>query len=227
LIVMLVAANTLDLRVARDEIPTRDKVGIAIAAVATAALAWGIGVSLIRVYRAKAPGATVPILHEVMRSTLQISAMVFAILIGASVFSLVFRGLGGDEMVHKALSALPGGAVGAVTVVMLVMFILGFFIDFIEIVFVVVPVVAPALLLMDINPIWLGVLMGVNLQTSFLTPPFGFALFYLRGVAPPQVTTGHIYRGIVPFVAIQLFALVLLAMFPALATWLPQAIFSK
>jgi TRAP-type mannitol/chloroaromatic compound transport system permease large subunit len=224
---MLIAANTLDLRVARDEIPARDMVGIAVVAVATAGLAWGIGVSLVRVYRTKAPGANVPILHEVMRSTLQISAMVFVILIGASVFSLVFRGLGGDEMVHKALSALPGGAVGAVTVVMLVMFILGFFIDFIEIVFVVVPVVAPALLLMDINPIWLGVLMGVNLQTSFLTPPFGFALFYLRGVAPPQVTTGHIYRGIVPFVAIQLFALVLLAMFPALATWLPQAIFSK
>jgi tripartite ATP-independent transporter DctM subunit len=165
------------------------------------------------------------VLREVMRATTRISSMVFVILLGASVFSLVFRGLGGEQIVHDALTAMPGGAFGAMFVVMAVMFVLGCFLDFVEIVFVVVPIVGPVLLMMDLNPVWLGVMMAVNLQTSFLTPPFGFALFYLRGVAPETVRTADIYRGIVPFVILQLFGLVLLAMFPQLVTWLPSVIF--
>ena len=165
------------------------------------------------------------VLQDVMRRTTQITSMVFLILLGASVFSLVFRGLGGDRMVEDALRGLPGGSFGAMLVVMAVMFGLGFFLDFIEIVFVVVPIVGPVLLAMGLDPVWLGVMMAVNLQTSFLTPPFGFALFYLRGVAPPSVTTLDIYRGIVPFVLIQLLGLTLVALFPALATWLPGVMF--
>ena len=167
----------------------------------------------------------VPRLQEIMQSTLKISSMVFLILIGASIFSLVFRGFGGDDGVRAILEALPGGVIGAVVVVMLVMFLLGFVLDFIEITFVVVPIVGPVLLAMGLDPVWLGIMIAINLQTSFLTPPFGFALFYLRGVAPPEVKTAHIYRGVIPFVAIQLFALVLLALFPELVTWLPGRIY--
>ena len=164
-------------------------------------------------------------LREIMRSTLRISSMVFMILIGASVFSLVFRGFGGDDAVHGLLQSLPGGVIGAVLVVMLVMFLLGFVLDFIEITFVVVPIVGPVLLSMGLDPVWLGIMIAINLQTSFLTPPFGFALFYLRGVAPAEVTTAQIYRGVMPFVAIQLFALLVLALVPELATWLPNKIY--
>ena len=166
-------------------------------------------------------------LQEIMQSTLRISSMVFMILIGASIFSLVFRGYGGDDGVRAVLEALPGGIVGAVLVVMLVMFLLGFVLDFIEITFVVVPIVGPVLLAMGLDPVWLGIMIAINLQTSFLTPPFGFALFYLRGVAPPTVTTAQIYRGAIPFVAIQLLALVLLAVFPELVTWLPGKIYGS
>ncbi len=168
-----------------------------------------------------------PRLKEIMRSTLSISSMVFLILIGASVFSLVFRGYDGDEGVRAVLEALPGGVIGAVIVVMLVMFLLGFVLDFIEITFVVVPIVGPVLLAMGLDPVWLGIMIAINLQTSFLTPPFGFALFYLRGVAPPEVQTTDIYRGVIPFVAIQLFALMLLAVFPELVTWLPIRIYGS
>jgi tripartite ATP-independent transporter DctM subunit len=164
-------------------------------------------------------------LREIMRGTLRISSMVFMILIGASVFSLVFRGYGGDDGVHAILDALPGGVVAAVIVVMLVMFLLGFVLDFIEITFVVVPIVGPVLLSMGLDPVWLGIMIAINLQTSFLTPPFGFALFYLRGVAPPEVTTGQIYRGVIPFVGIQIFALLILAAFPDLVTWLPDKLY--
>ncbi len=166
-------------------------------------------------------------LQEIMRSTLRISSMVFMILIGASVFSLVFRGYGGDDGVRAILEALPGGVIGAVLVVMLVMFLLGFVLDFIEITFVVVPIVGPVLLAMGLDPVWLGIMIAINLQTSFLTPPFGFALFYLRGVAPPSVTTAQIYRGAIPFVAIQVLALLLLAVFPQLVTWLPGQIYGQ
>ena len=166
-------------------------------------------------------------LRDIMQATLKISSMVFLILIGASLFSLVFRGFGGDDGVHAVLGSLPGGVAGAVILVMLVMFLLGFVLDFIEITFVVVPIVGPVLLAMGLDPVWLGVMIAINLQTSFLTPPFGFALFYLRGVAPPSVTTQQIYRGVIPFVAIQLGALLLLALFPELVTWLPGKIYGN
>jgi TRAP-type mannitol/chloroaromatic compound transport system permease large subunit len=152
---------------------------------------------------------------------------VFMILIGASVFSLVFRGLGGDTLVHEALTDLPGGRNGALVLVMLALFLLGFIIDFIEITYIVVPIVAPALLAMGIDPVWLGVMIAINLQTSFLTPPFGFALFYLRGVAPAAVSTADIYRGVLPFVLLQLLMLLVLAMWPALATWLPAVVYAN
>jgi tripartite ATP-independent transporter DctM subunit len=164
-------------------------------------------------------------LREVMQSTVRVSSMVFLILIGASLFSLVFRGYGGDALVRDMLTSLPGGVIGAMLAVMLFMFVLGFVLDFIEITFVVVPIVGPILLAMGIDPVWLGVMIAVNLQTSFLTPPFGFALFYLRGVAPASVTTGDIYRGAIPFVALQVLMLLVLAAVPALATWLPEVVY--
>ncbi len=166
-------------------------------------------------------------LVEVMRSTVRVSSMVFLILIGASLFSLVFRGYGGDRLVQDLLLSLPGGVIGAMFIVMLLMFLLGFVLDFIEITFVVVPIVGPILLAMGVDPVWLGVMIAINLQTSFLTPPFGFALFYLRGVAPESVETSAIYRGAIPFVAIQLAALMLLAIFPQLATWLPDVVYGR
>ncbi len=165
------------------------------------------------------------ILRDVMRSTAQISCMVFVILLGASIFSLTFRAYGGDDLVHQLLNSIPGGAFGAMLAVMALMFVMGFFLDFIEIIFVVVPIVGPVLLGMEINPIWFGVMIAINLQTSFLTPPFGFALFYLRGVAPESVTTIDIYRGVIPFVLIQLIALCIVAYWTELATWLPGKIF--
>lgn len=167
------------------------------------------------------------ILQEVMQSTTRITAMVFLIFIGASLFSLVFRGYGGDEMVKALFTDLPGGVFGAMLLVMGVMFLLGFILDFIEITFVVVPIVAPILLTMGLDPVWLGVMIAINLQTSFLTPPFGFALFYLRGVAPAEVTTLQIYRGVAPFILIQLIALATLALWPELATWLPGVLNGK
>jgi tripartite ATP-independent transporter DctM subunit len=169
---------------------------------------------------------TVARLREVTQSTAQVSSMVFMILLGASMFSLVFNAYGGDRLVQDLLHGLPGGVVGAVAAVMLVMFVLGFIIDFIEIIFIVVPIVAPVLLSMGVDPVWLGIMMAVNLQTSFLTPPFGFALFYLRGVArPEQLSTAQIYRGVVPFIGLQVLMLVILALWPQLATWLPKVVY--
>ena len=162
---------------------------------------------------------------EVMQGTAKLTSMVFLILIGASVFSLVFRGYEGDELVQSFLLSVPGGVAGVLIVVMLAMFLLGFVLDFIEITFVVVPIVAPAILALGVDPIWLGIMIAVNLQTSFLTPPFGFALFYLRGVAPPEVATKSIYKGVLPFVCIQLLMLLLLALFPELVTWLPEQLY--
>lgn len=164
---------------------------------------------------------------EVIRNTTQITSMVFLILIGAALFSLVFRGFEGDELITELLSDLPGGKTGAIFTVMLVMFLLGFVLDFIEITFVIVPIVGPVLLAMGVDPIWLGIMIALNLQTSFLTPPFGFALFYLRGVAPAEITTGQIYKGVMPFIMIQLSMLALLAYWPKLATWLPSIIYSE
>ena len=160
-------------------------------------------------------------LADVSRTTMHITCMVFVILIGATIFSLVFRGFGGDDLVARWLAAAPGGKWGALALVMIVMFFLGFFLDFIEITFVVVPLVAPPLLAAGMDPVWLGVLMALNLQTSFLTPPFGFALFYLRGVAPPEVTTTALYRGVIPFIAIQFIVILMVVLWPELATSLP------
>ena len=164
-------------------------------------------------------------LAAVAKSTTQVTCMVFLILIGASIFSLVFRGFGGEEMIHELFTSLPGGVFTAMLVVMLVMFLLGFILDFIEITFVIVPMVGPVLLAMGVDPVWLGIMIAVNLQTSFLTPPFGFALFYLRGVAPPEVATSDIYKGVAPFVLIQLALLCALAVWPELATWLPEKVY--
>lgn len=164
-------------------------------------------------------------LRETCAASMSTTAMVFFILIGASIFSLVFRGFGGDEIVQSAFNNMPGGMWGALAIVMLVIFLLGFILDFIEITFVVVPIVGPALMAMGVDPIWLGVLIAVNLQTSFLTPPFGFALFYLRGVAPSSVATTEIYAGVVPFIVLQLLLLGMLLVWPTLATWLPQMIY--
>ncbi|NVK22000.1 MAG: TRAP transporter large permease subunit [Kangiellaceae bacterium] len=163
-------------------------------------------------------------LVDVMQSTVKTTSMVFLILIGASIFSLVFRMYGGDEIIREFFTGLPGGLFTALLIIMLVMFLLGFILDFIEITFVVVPIVGPVLLMMGADPIWLGILIAINLQTSFLTPPFGFALFYLRGVAPPEVKTAHIYRGVIPFIVIQVIVLAMIAAWPSLATWLPQSI---
>ena len=169
---------------------------------------------------------SVATLRAVVYQSARVSSMVFMILIGASLFSLVFRGYGGDEYVQSLLTNLPGGQAGALLIVMLVLFLLGFILDFIEITYVVIPIVGPVLLAMGIDPVWLGVMIAINLQTSFLTPPFGFSLFYLRGVAPPEIATSSIYRGVIPFIVIQVLMLGLLAMWPELATWLPSIIYS-
>jgi tripartite ATP-independent transporter DctM subunit len=166
------------------------------------------------------------LLIPVMARTTQITSMIFVILIGATVFSLVFRGLGGDVLVEHALNKLPGGVAGATLVVMVAIFVLGFVMDAFEIIFVVVPIVAPVLLQMPgVNPVWLGVMMAVNLQTSYMHPPLGPTLFYLRGVAPPEITTRHIYVGVIPFVLIQLVMLLALWFAPGLATWLPHRLY--
>lgn len=161
-------------------------------------------------------------LQEVVRSTTRVSCMVFMILIGAALFSLVFRGFEGDALIHELLGDLDGGKYHALFIVMLAMFLLGFVLDFIEITFVIVPIVGPVLLTMGIDPVWLGILIAINLQTSFLTPPFGFALFYLRGVAPATIKTTQIYQGVMPFIAIQIIVMAMIAYWPILATWLPS-----
>ena len=197
----------------------RAGIGFALALAIMAALALGLVLALRTVWRAGYLAAT-------MTKTTQMTAMIFTILIGATLFSLVFRGLGGDEMVHRALANLPGGAAGAILVVMLAMFLLGFVMDAFEIIFVVVPIVAPPLLQLEgVNPIWLGIMMAVNLQTSYMHPPLGPTLFFLRGVAPPEVTTRHIYVGIIPFVLIQLAMLLVLWFVPGLATALPRMLY--
>ncbi|MFT7057868.1 MAG: tripartite ATP-independent transporter DctM subunit [Pseudorhodobacter sp.] len=165
------------------------------------------------------------ILHDALTSTLTMTAMIFATILSAGFFSLVFIGLGGEERVAHLLSNLPGGANGALLFVMLVVFVMGFFLDFVEISVIVLPLVAPTLIIMGHDPIWLGVLLAINLQTSFLTPPFGFSLFYLRAAAPKEITTGHIYAGVVPFIGLQAIGISLVWALPSLATWLPSVIF--
>lgn len=229
-VLLLVISANFDLRMQRNVIPTADWVAILAAIALFAIMFIGIAQAVYRVWKHRIASGQ-RILSEVMRTTMEISSMVFIILVGAAMFSLIFRALGGDDVIHELLKGMPGGAVGAMLVVMLMMFLLGFFLDFLEIVFIVVPIVAPVLLQMQINgelmnPVWLGVMMAINLQTSFLTPPFGFALFYLRGVAPPEIKTTDIYMGIIPFVFIQVLMLVVLWFWQDLATWLPTVIFS-
>lgn len=196
---------------------------IGIATPTEAAAVGAMGATLIGLLKGK---LSIVILNEVTIQTLKVTSMVFMILIGATIFSLVFRGYGGDELVHSLFLDMPGGEIGALLVVMLVIFLLGFILDFIEITFVVVPIVAPILLALGFDPIWLGIMIAINLQTSFLTPPFGFALFYLRGVAPRNITTITLYRGVIPFIIIQLAVLIILAIWPSLATWLPAQIYN-
>ena len=218
LIAVLILTGSLDLRLGRESVTSAEQFGIYAAMACSILLGLGILDALRRTHQTGT-------LREVMQQTAKISAMVFGIVIGAQLFSLVFRGLGGDDIVHEFLTSLPGGAFGAMLVVMLIMFIMGFFLDFIEITFVVVPIVAPILLLMDINPVWLGIMIAVNLQTSFLTPPFGFALFYLRGVAPPSVSTMQIYAGVIPFVGLQVLMLAILWVWPEITLWLPRLVY--
>ena len=199
--------------------------GSILVGVATPTEAAGVGAMGALLLAAMRRQLTMGNLLDVMRSTAKVSSMVFVILIGAQLFSLVFRGFQGDEIVAEFLHGLPGGVFSAMLLTMALMFVLGFFLDFIEIVFVVVPIVGPALLMNDISPVWFAIMIAVNIQTSFLTPPFGFALFYLRGVAPPEVKTTDIYRGVIPFVIMQLAMLGILATFPIMATWLPKVVY--
>ena len=192
---------------------------------ATPTEAAGVGAAGALILGAAYRALSVDVLREIALSTLKTTSMVFLILVGASVFSLVFRGYGGDELVQGVFADMPGGAWGAMAIVMVTIFLLGFVLDFIEITYVVVPIVGPVLLSMGIDPIWLGVMIAVNLQTSFLTPPFGFSLFYLRGVTPPEVQTVDIYRGVVPFIVAQICMLLLLVAAPQLATWLPGVLY--
>ena len=209
-----VLVNTADLRLARPDLPVLDVIAIFVAGSLSAILFVALGAATFIVAKARQ-------LQPAFNTGVQITSMVFVILIGASLFALVFRALGGDHYVEMLLTSLPGGLWGALFITMAVMFILGFFLDFIEIVFVVVPLVAPPLIIMGADPIWIAILMALNLQTSFLTPPFGFALFYLRGAAPEAVKTLDIWSGAIPFILLQLLIIVLVAFLPELATHLP------
>ena len=199
--------------------------GSILAGIATATESAAVGAVGAGILAAANRRFNLAILQEVMRSTLQVSCLVFVILMGASVFSLVFRGLGGEKVVEDVLGALPGGQIGAILAVMALMFFLGFFLDTFEIIFIMVPITAPVLIKMGVDPLWLGVVIGVNLQTSFLTPPFGFALFYLRGVGGRLVSTLQIYRGAIPFVGVQVLAMVIIWFLPQIATWLPDQVY--
>lgn len=187
-----------------------------------AASVGAVGATLLAALRWR---LSLTVFTEVARRTAVVTSMIFIILFGASVFAIVFRQMGGDNLVREFLTSMPGGAMGAMITVMIIMFVLGFILDTFEIIFIVLPITAPTLLLLGVDPVWLGVMIGVNLQTSFLTPPFGFSLFYLRGVAPNSVTTGMIYKGAVPFVILQIVAIALLFIFPGLVLWLPSVLF--
>ena len=164
-------------------------------------------------------------LKETSIGTVKLSSFVFVILIGASMFSLVFRGFGGDEMIEHFLGNLPGGLYAALILIMIVIFLLGFFLDYIEIIFVIVPLVGPILIANGADPLWLGILISLNLQTSFLTPPFGFSLFFLRGVAPDSIQTRNMYKGVIPFIGVQILAILIVGFYPEIATWLPNKMF--
>jgi tripartite ATP-independent transporter DctM subunit len=199
--------------------------GSILAGIATPTEAAGVGALGGLILAISKSSLTKKNLTEAVETTTEITAMVFMILLGSSIFSLVFRGFGGDDLITSVFMDLPGGVFTAVLMVMIIIFLLGFILDFIQITLVVVPIVGPALLTLGVDPIWLGIMIAINLQTSFLTPPFGFALFYLRGVAPDSLPTEAIYRGVIPFILIQLVVLICLAIFPSLVTALPNAIY--
>ncbi len=222
LIAMIVISQVLDVRITKTSYDLSDWVGISLCIFLASFLSYGVIISI----RATISSG---VMKSVVNSTMEVTALIFVIFFGAAVFSLVFRGFGGEEAVHRILTSVPGGAAGAMIVVMLVMFFLGFILDFIEIIFIVVPIVSIILFKMDVepfsNPVWLGIMFGLNLQTSFLTPPFGFALFYLKGAAPADFKTTDIYIGVAPFIGLQILLLLFLWFFPELATWLPKVVF--
>jgi len=231
-IIVVYFVLNFDLRLAKSTITSGDKINIAIVSLGLIAFTWGSAVSLWRIWLSKTADEP-SVLTSILRASLHMSVMVFAIYIGAQVFNLAFRGLGGEETVNEFFTGLPGGPWIALGSMLLIMFLLGFFLDFLEIVFVVTPIMAPVLFSFSgadgsvlFHPVWIAVVMGLNLQTSFLTPPFGFALFYLRAVAPKEVTTGDIYRGIIPFVVIQIVILAVVLWWSDLATWLPALLTS-
>jgi TRAP-type mannitol/chloroaromatic compound transport system permease large subunit len=215
---LAVLAGSFEIRPQRSDAGLGQWLLAAVAAGLCLAAVWGLWESLRRLRAAGVVG-------EIATRTMTISAMIFGTIIGASVFSLVFRGLGGDTRIEDILAAMPGGADGALVFVMVLIFVLGFFLDFVEISIIVLPIVGPTLMLLGHDPIWLSVLIAVNLQTSFLTPPFGFSLFYLRGAAPKEISTAEIYRGVAPFVVLQIVGVALIWMFPAIATTLPRLLF--
>ena len=215
---LAVLAGSVEIRPQRSDAGLGQWLLAAVAAGLCLAAVWGLWESLRRLRAAGVVG-------EIATRTMTISAMIFGTIIGASVFSLVFRGLGGDTRIEDILAAMPGGADGALIFVMVLIFVLGFFLDFVEISIIVLPIVGPTLMLLGHDPIWLAVLIAVNLQTSFLTPPFGFSLFYLRGAAPKEISTAEIYRGVAPFVVLQIVGVALIWMFPAIATTLPRLLF--
>lgn len=229
---LLFLASRFDLRMNGPDAAAGDWLPIGAALILCGGLVWGVGQAVVTIHAVRTETG-VSVLGEVLRTTVTITAMVFTIVIGASLFALVLRGFGGAHLIEGVLSDLPGGPLAAMLLVISVMFVLGFFLDFLEIIYVVVPIVAPVLLQMEltpgvpISPVWLGVMMAVVLQTSFLTPPFGFALFYLRGVAPDEVSTLQIYRGVAPFVLIQLASLAVIWFVPAIATWLPALLYGR
>jgi TRAP-type mannitol/chloroaromatic compound transport system permease large subunit len=220
-VLLLFLAAVFDLRLGGLTIGLGAWIPRAVALLATALVVVGIAAAILRLLRSG-------MLADCVQATARVTAMIFGIVVGASLFSLVFIALGGERLVRDVLVDLPGGSFGAVAIVMAVMFVLGFFLDFLEIVFVVVPIVAPVLLKMPgVDPVWLGVMMCVNFQTSFLTPPMAPTLFYLRAVAPPSVRSADMYRGVMPYLLIQVAMLGILWVVPGLATWLPHALFGR
>ena len=218
LVVLGVGAGLFPVRLQRSDLGTGSYLAGGFYILLTAAGAVAIVLALWALLKGR-------VLHGVVSSTLTMTSMIFATILAAGMFSLVFIGLGGEERVAEILQSMPGGATGALLFSMVFIFILGFFLDFVEISVIVLPLVAPTLILMGHDPLWLGILLAINLQTSFLTPPFGFSLFYLRGAAPKEVTTGHIYAGVAPFIGLQIMGMLLVWLWPAVSTWLPRALF--
>jgi tripartite ATP-independent transporter DctM subunit len=200
--------------------------GSILSGIATATEASSIGATGAVTLAAWKRKLTWLMVRQASMNTMKTSSLIFVIVLGASLFSLTFRGLGGEHMVEEALKNMPGGAFGAMFIVMFIMFVMGFFLDTFEIILITVPICGAPLIILGLDPIWIGVMIGMNLQTSFLTPPFGFTLFYLRGIAPPEITTQQIWAGAVPFVALQLIGIAIIAMWPELATWLPKLVFA-